>query len=61
MTQHLLFQVMTIIMVAEDAHLIEPQHDNHRADMSRFLPGLKAGDLVASEKNPVLWSQAQAV
>ena len=50
-----------MIMIAEDAHLIEPQHDNHRADMSRFLPGLKAGDLAASEKNPVLWSQAQAV
>lgn len=55
-----LVQVMTIIMIDENAHLIEPEHDNHRADISRFLPGLKAGDLAASEMNPVLWSSGQA-
>ena len=24
----------------------------------RFLPGLKAGDLAASTKNPIIWSAA---
>ncbi len=47
--------VMTVIYFADGARLIEPLNDNQRVDMVQWLPGLKPGDLAASELNPLLY------
>lgn len=47
-------EVMTIIYVADDAKVIEPQHDAHRFDLNAWMPGLKSGDLVSSPLNPLI-------
>ncbi|RXK50986.1 phytanoyl-CoA dioxygenase family protein [Aquirufa rosea] len=47
-------EVMTIIYMDADAHVIEPQNDNQEADRQRWLQGLAPGSLAASELNPIL-------
>jgi hypothetical protein len=46
---------MTIIWFADGARVIEPDNFNRRRDLARWLPGLKAGDLAATELNPVVF------
>jgi ectoine hydroxylase-related dioxygenase (phytanoyl-CoA dioxygenase family) len=42
----------TIIYMAADAKMIEPQHENHQLDAALWLPGVKPGDIAASHLNP---------
>ena len=48
-------EVMTVIYMASDARVIEPDNPNRKADLETWLPGLKPGDPAASELNPVIW------
>ncbi len=50
--------VMTMIYMDAEARVAEPVNTPQRADLKRWLPGLKPGDLAASELNPVLFSSA---
>ena len=47
--------VMTIIYFADGARVEEPDPTRNEGDLASWLPGLKAGDLAASELNPVLY------
>ena len=47
-------EVMTIIYHAADARVTEPDHDNRRNDLRRWLPGLVPGDVAASPLNPLV-------
>ncbi len=49
-------EVMTIIWFADGAHIIEPDNPNRARDLERWLPGLKPGDIAASELNPLVLS-----
>jgi ectoine hydroxylase-related dioxygenase (phytanoyl-CoA dioxygenase family) len=49
-------EVMTIIYHDIDARVIEPDSQSRRNDLSRWLPGLKPGDIAASSLNPVVYS-----
>lgn len=46
--------VMTVIYFADGEVLQEPKNVNQESDLASWFPGLKAGDLAASELNPVL-------
>ncbi len=48
-------EVMTIIYFADGTKVGEPQNENQRNDLSGWLPGLKPGDLAASEINPLVY------
>lgn len=48
-------EVMTIIWVADGCSVTEPVNFNQERDMTRWLPGLKPGDPVASELNPIAY------
>ncbi len=50
-------EVMTIIYIADGAHVTVPDNPNRERDMSRWMPGLKPGDLAASELNPLVYSR----
>lgn len=47
-------EVMTVIYFADGVAVSEPQNMNQRNDLAQWLPGLKPGDLAASEINPLL-------
>lgn len=47
-------EVMTIIYFADGAHTLPPDNKNRVADLARWLPGVKPGDLAASPLNPVV-------
>ena len=49
-------EVMTMIYMEEDIRLTPPKNKNHTLDMERWMPGLAAGDVLASPLNPVLYS-----
>ena len=49
--------VMTIIYVADGARITVPDNPNRERDMARWMPGLKPGDLAASELNPLVYSR----
>ncbi len=53
-------RVFTVIYMAQDTRLLEPQHDNHRADWERWTPSTKVGEVMNDPLNPVLWSQDTA-
>lgn len=48
-------EVMTIIYFADGARVMEAVNPNQARDMTRWLPGLKPGDLAASALNPLIW------
>jgi len=48
-------EVIAIIYYADGTRVMEPNHEHRQIDMEEFLPGLKAGDLAASELNPLLY------
>ncbi len=52
-------EVMTIIYVDENIRLIPPKNKNHILDMERWAPGLKAGDVLSSPLNPVVYSESR--
>jgi ectoine hydroxylase-related dioxygenase (phytanoyl-CoA dioxygenase family) len=47
-------EVLTVIYFADGTRVAEPANENQRVDLSVFLPGLKPGDLAASELNPLV-------
>ena len=51
-------EVMTVIWVADGCHVTEPINDNQHRDLARWMPGLKPGDLVASELNPLAYHRS---
>lgn len=53
--------VMTIIFMAHDARLIEPMNEHQPADLARWFPGRKPGDLAASRLNPILWHKDESL
>lgn len=50
-------EAMTVIYVADGCRVTEPINNNQRDDIERWLPGSKAGDLVATHLNPLVWSR----
>lgn len=47
-------EVMTIIYLADGLTVQEPTNPNQSVDLAQWLPGLKPGDLISSELNPLL-------
>ena len=51
-------EVMTIIYFADETKVTDPGDNPHRNnDLRTWLPGLKPGDLAASELNPLLYKK----
>ncbi len=50
--------VMTMIYMDAKMEVAEPVNAPQRADLERWLPGLKPGDIAASALNPVLFQRA---
>lgn len=51
-------EVMTIIYFADGTRVTDPGDNPHRNnDLRTWLPGLKPGDLAASELNPLIYSK----
>ncbi|HEY0591006.1 MAG TPA: phytanoyl-CoA dioxygenase family protein [Thermoanaerobaculia bacterium] len=48
-------EVLTVIYFADGARAAAPANENQRVDLEVFLPGVRPGDLAASELNPVLY------
>ena len=48
-------EVMTIIYLANDAIISTPDSRQRENDLSRWFPGLKAGDAAASPLNPLVY------
>ena len=48
-------EVLTVIYFADGIRVAEPANENQRTDLDVFLPGLRPGDLAASELNPVMY------
>jgi ectoine hydroxylase-related dioxygenase (phytanoyl-CoA dioxygenase family) len=53
-------EVLAITYFADGARVMEPDHEHRRVDLQEFLPGLKGGDLAASELNPLLYRVPKA-
>ncbi|CAL1519025.1 phytanoyl-CoA dioxygenase family protein [Chitinophaga sp. MM2321] len=47
-------EVMTIIFIADGAHITTPQNKHQEADCQRWLCGLEAGSAAASRLNPLV-------
>ncbi len=45
-------EVMTVIYIADGCRVTEPRNENQKSDLESWMPGLKPGDLVASDLNP---------
>jgi len=50
-------EVMAIIYYADGTRIMEPDNEHRKVDMEVFHPGLKPGDIAASELNPLLYSR----
>lgn len=48
-------EVMTIIYFADGIRILTPDNPNRQDDLEGWLPGLKPGDLAASELNPLVY------
>ena len=48
-------EVMTIIWVADGCRVTAPVNPNQERDITRWMPGLKPGDPVATELNPLAY------
>jgi ectoine hydroxylase-related dioxygenase (phytanoyl-CoA dioxygenase family) len=48
-------EVMTIIYYEDGIRVAEPDNKNRVSDLARWLPGLQAGEVAASELNPLLY------
>lgn len=48
-------EVLTVIYFADGARAAEPANENQRVDLEVFLPGVRPGEIAASELNPVLY------
>lgn len=50
-------EVITIIYYADGTRIMEPDNEHQKVDMEVFHPGLKPGNIAASELNPLLYSR----
>ena len=48
-------EVLAIIYYADETRVMVPNHEHRRVDLREFLPGLKPGDIAASDLNPLLY------
>ncbi|MGH9457892.1 MAG: phytanoyl-CoA dioxygenase family protein [Thermoanaerobaculia bacterium] len=48
-------EILTVIYFADGARAAVPANENQRVDAEVFLPGVRPGELAASELNPVLY------
>jgi hypothetical protein len=48
-------EVLSIIYYADETRVMIPDHEHRRVDLKEFLPGLKPGDIAASDLNPLLY------
>ncbi len=48
---------MTIIYYADGTRVGHADNKNRQNDLAGWLPGLKPGDIAASELNPLLYSR----
>lgn len=46
-------EVMTVIYFADGMRVTEPVNESQKVDIDRRLPGLRPGELAASELNPL--------
>jgi ectoine hydroxylase-related dioxygenase (phytanoyl-CoA dioxygenase family) len=51
----LMREVMTIIYVADEVRVLEPDTKARENDLRRWMPGRKPGDLVDTELNPLVY------
>ncbi len=47
-------EVMTVIYFGDGARVTQPINQHQQADLDAWLPGLKRGDLAATDLNPIL-------
>jgi ectoine hydroxylase-related dioxygenase (phytanoyl-CoA dioxygenase family) len=52
------WEVLSVIYFEDGTRVMAPDHDHRRIDMREFLPGLKPGDIAASNLNPLLYRSA---
>jgi ectoine hydroxylase-related dioxygenase (phytanoyl-CoA dioxygenase family) len=50
-------EVMTVIYIEDGVRITEPDSKSREMDLASWFPGLKAGDLAASEINPLVYSR----
>ncbi len=50
--------VMTIIYMDHEMRLKEPENENQRLDRDTFCPGVRTGERIDTELNPVLYHTA---
>ncbi|MFC5528748.1 phytanoyl-CoA dioxygenase family protein [Cohnella yongneupensis] len=50
-------EVMTIIYIADDSIIAEPDSNARKNDLASWFPGLKPGDVAASPINPLVYSR----
>ena len=48
-------EVMTVIWYADGARVTQPDNASRQRDLERWLPGLRPGDLAATELNPLVF------
>ena len=48
--------VMTVIYMDEDMKLAEPANENQKVDRDVFCPGVKVGEVIKTDMNPLLFS-----
>lgn len=53
-------RVMTIIYMDDKMRLKEPANDNQKNDWESWCPGVEIGELIATEINPVIYSNTNA-
>ncbi|MFC4776256.1 phytanoyl-CoA dioxygenase family protein [Paenibacillus sp. GCM10023252] len=53
-------KVMTIIYVADDTVIAEPDSNARKSDLAQWFPGLKPGDMAASPINPLVYSRSKS-
>lgn len=52
-------EVMTVIYVADQTKVLEPDTDARKNDLTRWMPGLKPGDRIDSPLNPLMYREAK--
>ena len=50
-------EVMTIIYIADETEIIEPDNPNRVLDLAAWFPGQKPGEMIGSELNPLIYSR----
>jgi ectoine hydroxylase-related dioxygenase (phytanoyl-CoA dioxygenase family) len=50
-------EVMTIIYVADETKVLEPDTNARKLDLTKWMPGLKPGDRIDSPLNPIMYRE----